>query len=623
MSFLFALSAILATPLLEFDPPTLNLLDSNKESIFKCRLKTKPTKDVRVFFEAPGLTFGNCSYVIPADKHDQYIEIPVRGVPVFVDRPGDDIVIKAKVDTPDQPYDETAQEYKGHRTYTKGGVCTSIGDPHYTTFDGYAVTRQGSGAYHLFDHEHLSIQATQTECNPGTTCNGAVSVRYGSSVFILDVRDKQENKEIQAATPNNDGVVYTPPAIKGSGRVHRLKMPCGTVVELVNNWNDKIHYIDVTINLGYGYEGYGGVCNQIKPKDNKLHCKGNIFVNKGDDDKFLDSWKVLDEINHILGKYLPSKPEKKDCFNVCTLPPAPQPPAPVPPPPQVPAYTPVQTTEVAATVATTVSTIVSTTIVTSTTVLPTVTTTTVVSTSVEAGTTTVVTSTSVLPALSTSTQAITSTVATVSTVSSAQPQYTQPPANPEYTKEVTAHCQGLFAAPGCDKLIPSAPYVQACVSDALTTGNYLMSEAMKIAYLARCNTLTGYMQQDVQPAVVQNATQVRKDCGLGSNQCINSCSGKGLCGPNGCVCNPGFGGLDCSVDLNAKVSYNQDTKQYGTNNPVYQQMPAPTENKDALPAAAPSPAGYGQTAQSTLGPVLSSAEAKSVIGLLALAFIVL
>ncbi|KAI8912744.1 hypothetical protein EDD86DRAFT_116758 [Gorgonomyces haynaldii] len=610
-------TAALALELVEFDPPTFTLVDS--ETKFKCRLKNKPSGDVRLFFEAPGLTFGNCSYLIPAEKYSDFLEIPVRGVPVFVDRPSDDITVTVKVDTPDSVYGDTKETYKGKRTYSPCGTCVSVGDPHLVTFDGFATTRHDLGTYWFLKQEHLEVQVTHVQCSKeGIACNGAVSIRYGKTVLALDVREGKGDESFKIVTGDQKELEYTAPAIKGSGRTHTVVVPGGTTLQVTHNINRKQgSYLDINLHLGEGLHGYGGICNQIKPSTPEtLHCSDGKDVSRNKATEFVTSWKVDDKSNHLFGNYRTTNPEMKEVYKACSLPPVPTLTPPKETQPPLPQYTVPVSSEV---YATTVSTVISTTIVTSTTVLPTVTTTTVVSTSVEAGTTTVVTSTSVLPALSTSTQAITSTVATVSTVSSAQPQYTQPPANPEYTKEVTAHCQGLFAAPGCDKLIPSAPYVQACVSDALTTGNYLMSEAMKIAYLARCNTLTGYMQQDVQPAVVQNATQVRKDCGLGSNQCINSCSGKGLCGPNGCVCNPGFGGLDCSVDLNAKVSYNQDTKQYGTNNPVYQQMPAPTENKDALPAAAPSPAGYGQTAQSTLGPVLSSAEAKSVIGLLALA----
>ncbi|KAI8891653.1 hypothetical protein BC833DRAFT_458009 [Globomyces pollinis-pini] len=112
--------------------------------------------------------------------------------------------------------------------------------------------------------------------------------------------------------------------------------------------------------------------------------------------------------------------------------------------------------------------------------------------------------------------------------------------------------------------------------------------------MTACHTTTQCMTQDVDPVVVQKAVTIQKECGLGNNTCINKCSGKGVCGNNGCRCEPGFGGVDCSISLTTLITYNPVSQKYAPNKdayllPVKQEYPAVV-----VPAPAPGYVGYVQ-----------------------------
>ncbi|XP_019618497.1 PREDICTED: LOW QUALITY PROTEIN: von Willebrand factor D and EGF domain-containing protein-like [Branchiostoma belcheri] len=67
-------------------------------------------------------------------------------------------------------------------------VCSSTGDPHYTTFDGKRFHVYQEGTFVLYRHRELPIevQTRMQICNAGrVTCNCGVAIRAGNEVFIL------------------------------------------------------------------------------------------------------------------------------------------------------------------------------------------------------------------------------------------------------------------------------------------------------------------------------------------------------------------------------------------------------------------------------------------------------
>ncbi|KAI8891652.1 hypothetical protein BC833DRAFT_654232, partial [Globomyces pollinis-pini] len=228
---LFTLSSLLAfsmaatdlKQILEFDPPTLNIQDAILNNKFKFRLKEKVDKPVQVFFEAPGVTFSKCSVEIGVDDYNQYKEVELSTVPVFDNRKDVDLTIRARAYHAENKIDH---DYKCKRVYAPGGTCTSIGDPHYNLFNNLATTHMGEGVFHLFQHEFLSIQATQGKCFSNTpTCNQAIAVRYGTSIFALDARVKDvKDVKMTEISPNKDGIVYKAPT--SSDANHIITLPC-------------------------------------------------------------------------------------------------------------------------------------------------------------------------------------------------------------------------------------------------------------------------------------------------------------------------------------------------------------------------------------------------------------
>ena len=579
-------TAVLSQGLLEFDPPTLAVKDGVMDTKFRIRLKEKPSTDVTVFLEAPGINFENCAVVIPASGYNNFVDVPVRPAPVFTDRTSDDFVIKAKVNTADHAYDSTTQVYKATRTYSKGGVCSSIGDPHFTLFDGFTGDFQGKGTYYLFKHKDLVIQTTQGDCNPGTTCNHAIAVRYGSTVLALDTRGEYKVSGLREVTPNKDGVQYVAPTSNDSGRVHSIKVPGGTTIDLVQNWNDKIHWIDFTLHLANGYTDYGGLCNQIAPKaPETLHCQDGADVARAQSEKFFSGWVVSDADNLLNGGYKLNAPALSNVYNKCTLPAHPIAPVKPLPPAPLPTYAAPKYTREAPQLQTTVVT-------------------------------SYVVSTTAAPATTTGTATVAPQVQTyavpITVTQAVQPVATPPPKNPEFEKQCQSHCQKIFDVPGCKSIVDPSNFIKSCVADSVLSGNLFMAEAMKSAYLAQCNTATQYMKNDIKPQVVEQAQSIRKECGLGNNKCINNCSGNGACGGNGCVCNSGFGGLDCSVNLNKLISYNPQSNSYaqgGTNygNHVAQVQPAQDQpSQEDQPA--PSSQNLAQTQDDQAAPQQASPQ---------------
>lgn len=138
---------------------------------------------------------------------------------------------------------------------------------------------------------------------------------------------------------------------------------------------------------------------------------------------------------------------------------------------------------------------------------------------------------------------------------------TMPTAPSQFTDDVTVQCKRIFTVP-CNAVIPPDNHIQACISDCHITGGYGLAESGRLSYMALCNTRTTYMSNDNLKANIQQAATVKLACGLGSNVCPGSCSNNGACSANGCVCNPGYSGLDCSSQLNNLIAFNSASNSF-------------------------------------------------------------
>jgi hypothetical protein len=619
------LSLVSATSLVSFNPPKLDL-DDHKVAKFQIKFNRKPTAPVQVYLEGRGVEFSTCQLEIDENNYQRTHEIVLNGVPVFDQRDPSKIPVRVRVYEGDKEMNET---YEIVRKPLPGGTCTSVGDPHYKTFDGHALDFQGKGAYHFFTSQDLEIQTTQTICfgkKEGPSCNQAVAIRYGSTVMALDVR---QGGDLRRITPNTNAIQYTPP--KKDDVTHIITLPCGSKINMIVHTSDSYKWIDLTLNAAGGYSNNGGMCNRLGNKDGRLYAKsGPLPIAQHPD--FFESWKVSDPENLLLGNYRLTEPDRSVPVSKCVLPTGPKPKPSPSPVVTLPAYVPVITTSVAPAPATSsvpavapspsAVTSVQTSVAASSSAAPAPASSSTaaqsspaaaVSSSSAAATVSspaaAVPSTSVAAAPSTSAYveppAQITTVPLQSTAVRPQPT-TVPPPPQEYKDQVENHCKQLFKE-DCAAVVDKKFYVQACIKDAILLGSLAYSETTKTQYLAQCKTKTDYMREDVSDQVKQKAEEIQSKAGLGTNQCTNNCSGNGICGNNGCRCKPGFGGSDCSVDLTKMMSYDQEKQKYTPSTPktvypVVGSLPASDQAVDALP----------KPADATTGPIVSSATSFGI-----------
>nr|KAJ3411102.1 hypothetical protein HK105_002723 [Polyrhizophydium stewartii] len=611
----------------KFDPSSLVINDAAADNHFGVQLAAAPSGPVRVYFENPAIAFTQCSVEFNQTNWNIPQTVGVTPTtPVFSDYGSCEsgkkqpIIVKARACAPYDPYNNYEIEYTTQRSPSCGGVCTSVGDPHLQTFDGLAYTSLTTGTYSLVHTADLDIQAVQSTCGKNAACTTAVSVRYGSSIMVFDVRGPKKaltQYVMTQITPNVDGIVYNRPAVPQDP--HVIKLPCGSTISILHICGHG--RMDVTIHLSGKYAKVGGMCNRMPGYTNKklVGSDGKEYELAKSDD-FVNTWRIADSESIFFGKYTKSVPEGPKCVE-CKMPeatcpakswpsptptPSPTPsysplPSYVPPPPKSsePVYTPtpshgygnnspVPTTTPAETP---------------------------VPTTTPANTPTP-TETPVETPKPTPTEtpshgygdnkpSETPKPTPVETPSygygNNQPAYSPlPPAPSVFDQEVEAKCREMFDIAGCKDIVPTDFYVKACVADAKTTGTYVFADGTKSAYLAKCHQATEYMSQDASPAVVDKAKTVQDSCGFGNRTCINSCSGHGTCTTYGCSCNAGWTGVDCSTDLSKSVQYDSNSGTYKTG------VSAAEVNKQE--AAASTDSGE---AQPDSGPLLSAATARS------------
>jgi hypothetical protein len=529
---------------LEFDPPQLTLKDAVLSNQFKVRLNGKPSgTTATVFLNGPGLKFSNCSLEFTQENFAQWKTVSVQGVPVFESMADADSNISARLFTTLETKIDVAYTVK--REISPAGVCTSIADPHYVLLDGYAVDHMGKGYFILLDHPHLSVQTFQDIYAGEATVNHAVAVRYGSSIFALDLRNSTTApNSMSQITPNVDKVVYAAPT--AASQLHKLTMPCGSVITVTANSNTQGKWLDITINLVAGYQNTGGFCNQIK-SDGKLKARDGTLLARDQINVFANSWVVKPEENLFMAKYTPITPPVVQGLQ-CSLPTKLEPPVVYLPPAPLPVY-----------------------------VLP--------------------------PAQNNS-----------------KPIAALPTPPEAFLNQIQPYCAKLFQIPGCNDILPPAFYVTACEKDARVTGTFVFAETSRQAYMARCLQRTKFLIDNHRPEDTKKGLDVQKSCGLAKNTCNNNCSQKGTCTDSGCVCNPGFAGIDCSIDMAPLITLNPKTNQYTEKAPVTiyaQPIAYPVKPVVPLPApikapTAPAPQAPAAPAPQAPAPQAPAPESSSL-----------
>jgi von Willebrand factor type D domain len=518
--------------------------DTKTDNMLMCRLKEVPATPVNVHFESRFLNFAACVLTL-ADA--EWHPIAVTVVPVCSRKETIPIAISARLYSSD--CFESNKEITVQRSFDSCIYGSSVGDPHFLTFNGQAYDFQGQGYYDLFNHPQFQVQVVQGAYNSnGAAVNNAVSIRYGNSIMALDLRTDSLMKQV---TENVDGIVYTPPS--ATDTTHTVLLPCGSKV-VFTTYGD---YMNIDLFVAACYSGYGGLLNQAGL------ATGEYFAREGvttDVMTFAQSWVVPETDINMNGKFVPFTSPAMAVLK-CALPTSCAAPT---------IAAPVQTIDLPVYVAPPPQT---TTVVTTVVAQPTITT---------AGE---ITTAAAIPAITTIGTTAGVTTTTILTTVTVAPGYTIQAPTPEYIQEATTLCHGMFVVDGCNEILPPARHVQACISDSTILGNYAMAESNRIQYMAKCKTLLGYMTADPDEQVVVKADEIKEEYGLGDNKCVLDCSGRGTCTANGCVCNAGFSGLGCVTDLAPLLSYNSEQNAYVTHNPIPVVAPATSADKPVTDSA--------------------------------------
>ncbi|KAH6591178.1 hypothetical protein BASA61_005032 [Batrachochytrium salamandrivorans] len=568
---------------LDFDPPNLTLDDSELFSSFSCKLNKQPAAPVTVYFEHLSILFSECSLIFSPENWNVARTLNVTTSPVLEGFIGGGTLsdipseVVARAVTSDQVFQDSleAARLKVNRKPATSNTCTSIGDPHYQTFDGLIYSTHSVGNYHLLNTPDFEVQTIIQLCTGLASCNGAVAVRYGATVMVIDVRGEKKDLSaytMQQVTTNTNGVVYTPPPT-GSGS-HTIKLPCGSTVTIVAADQLGVARLDVTLTLTSGYRAPGGLCNKLPAQSTKklvgADGSSGSVSNTDEINVFAKSW-IVDPKNSLFeGSFHRTLPQISAIGTICRIPANPQPiavPAPPPVPPTLPEYklpVPVPTYRLPGPA-----------------------------------------SSSTKTADSTMTSESTSTSASESVLPTSVPTtdgYTPPPPPPpEVLAEIEKSCKALFDIPGCNKIVPADFFIQSCILDAKLSGSYVFSEGGKRAYLAKCNSATKYMETGPTQIIIDQGIKVRQECGFGNRTCINDCSGNGACTNFGCACKVGFAGLDCSMDLSKARQLDPVTNIYKIDVKIqvivqYQQKQVETYQPYVPVHPKPSPAASSGTA---------------------------
>jgi hypothetical protein len=131
-----------------------------------------------------------------------------------------------------------------------------------------------------------------------------------------------------------------------------------------------------------------------------------------------------------------------------------------------------------------------------------------------------------------------------------------------FKQQAQQNCKNVYSKMTCGNHVDQSFYINACVSDAITTGsisNFL--EGNYFSYMNECMNKVKCMHSSKVSKDVTAAEQLQTQCGFGNSGCPNGCSGSrnGQCTSSGCRCNSGYTGYDCSISTHSFPAFNRES----------------------------------------------------------------
>jgi hypothetical protein len=364
---------------------------------------------------------------------------------------------------------------------------TATGDPHISGFYGVTLTHHYAIAQHLFLHQDLNIQEIQSPCNGRAYCATAIAVRYGSSVFVVDVRNN--DYFAHQVTPNVDGVTYAQALNQGIPTYHTFNLPDGSYIQANIAKSGAVSYLNIYIWISPAYHSlnpagtcpgpvrYGGACGRMHGKANYIYPRASapVGINSTNIAKHMSSWIIKDSENLFNGFVPGSVPKWRSSFknplpSTLTIPSAP-----------------------------------------------------------------------VYPSL-------TPYTGQYKAARELQQRDDVPIITEAFKLEAKDLCEDQMFDSSCNDVIDAQKYIESCIMDAVTTGTHDFAPSHREAFLNDCYKTTDQLLKSTDEDDVAYAAEIQGDNGLGEFPCHDRCKDN-TCTHLGCVCEAGFYGPFCEWSL--------------------------------------------------------------------------
>jgi hypothetical protein len=117
-------------------------------------------------------------------------------------------------------------------------------------------------------------------------------------------------------------------------------------------------------------------------------------------------------------------------------------------------------------------------------------------------------------------------------------------------EEALARCRQVM---GVDTVLSSIHnfLIESCATDLATTGYYQIAEDTRTSNRELERVILEEEKDSFDPEIKDTAKHYEETLGFGEYSCGNDCGGdeRGTCTMSGCVCNTGFGGDQCAIDI--------------------------------------------------------------------------
>ncbi|KAI8609322.1 hypothetical protein BC830DRAFT_1085576 [Chytriomyces sp. MP71] len=507
-----------------FDPPSLDYQATIAGAQFTVTLASAPNQTFEAGLNLDGFMFDTPKLSFTADNWNKSQTVTVMAEPDLAVPDGQHgFKVVASINAPCMPHLHRCNANYGIQyTHSPGLHCTIVGDPQVHTFDGTGYTQVDAGSFYFVKNDYLEVQGFLYNCDDGIVCLGAVSVRYGDSVLLIDGDHTPDgNGVVKKVSDSLNGLTYTPTGNSDNGgrfTIGTFQTADGSKIVVDNDlWEHAPHMnVDITLSPFFRNVESTGQC---------ANTPGNI-----------QTWPVASENQHIHKHYVagilrdplvkhnldPTKPLRAGMtFNettyadICVIQVI-QPPVVIVQPPVDPCIVPYTPPSF---------------------VPPTV---------------------------------ITNASAPVAVFN---------PAAYMAADLVNAQnqCQQILSAEKCEQLptANAAFFLDACIKDYLLSSSHRFSEGHRQMLHVRCAAACQAVVNSPAPVqtLVQPAAALQLQNGYGQNLCPNSCSGNGVCSAVGCACAAGFSGVNCSVNL---ATLPCPAKQPVSQGIVYVAAPAPS-----------------------------------------------